>query len=129
MRVACQQGHVWHTEAVNDICPVCGMSAKTICSTNEVFSFPRTCFADSTSIWRQYRHLVSEVIEVGMALLFRDYQHASRELWDICHSSETGNHILRDNYGVDARASRIAVVRGNQKRGYYVSMTDLNGGR
>lgn len=83
------------------------------------FSFPKTRFANATSIWRQYLHLVSEVIEIFFALVRRDYQHASRELWDVCQSSETGNHILGSYYGVDPRGSRRAIINGNQKRGYY----------
>lgn len=122
MRVACRNGHEWHTETVNVICPVCHVPAgRMICESETPYSFPRTRFVAGGNVWKQYRHLVSEVLEVGIALLFRDYAHASRELWDVCQSSETGNHMLQDQ-GVDTCKERQAVVAGNYRRGYYVDV-------
>ena len=82
-----------------------------------IFQFPPTRFT-SNSPWRQWWHLFSEVLELGFALLLRNFQHASRETWDVGQSSETMNRIL-SGLGADVGMAREHVISGCRERGYY----------
>lgn len=82
-----------------------------------LYHFPATRFAVN-SPWRQWRHLVSEVYEIGLALLRGDLQHAATETWDARHSAETLHRILAGK-GADVEMAREEVLSNNLERGYY----------
>jgi hypothetical protein len=81
--------------------------------------FPRTKFARTNGIRRQYFHLLSEVFELGWSLLWRDYGHAGLEAVDAQHSADTLRWILHDRHHVDRDKCAAQVICGNAKRGYY----------
>jgi len=92
-------------------------------------NLPRTKFADTNSLWRQFFHLVSEVWEVGKALLWSEYHRkfspqtnylcAGEELVDVQISAHTLRHILKDKYLVNMENCESYVFRKGQSRGYY----------
>jgi len=84
------------------------------------YQFPRTRFTRNT-LWRQWWHLLSEVLEVGRALLSGHIHHAGAEVWDVKHSAETLHRIL-EGYGVDIAAGRDKVISNNKRRDYYVPL-------
>lgn len=84
---------------------------------DRLYQFRATRFV-SNSLWRQWWHLLSEVLEIGRALLFGDLQHAARETWDVKQSGETMHRILSGR-GADVAMARESVVGGCQERGYY----------
>ena len=84
---------------------------------SRIYQFPATKFVSNTH-WRQWRHLLSEVIEIGWALLRGDFQHAATETWDARHSAETLHRIL-EGKGVDVTMAREEVLSNNLERGYY----------
>lgn len=81
------------------------------------YQFPATKYV-TNSPWRQWWHLLSEVLEVGRALLRGDLQHAATEAWDVKHSSETLHRILAGR-GCDVEMAREEVTANNLERGYY----------
>ena len=83
----------------------------------QLYQFPATRFV-SNSIWRQWWHMLSEVIEIGGALLTGNIQHAAAETWDVKQSSETLHRILSGK-GADVDLARDTVISNNQERGYY----------
>lgn len=83
-----------------------------------MYQFPATRFI-SNSLWRQWWHLLSEVLEIGRALLCGNIQHAARETWDAKHSAETMHRILSGR-GADIALARQEVIGGNLERGYYL---------
>lgn len=83
-----------------------------------LYQFPATRFV-TNSPWRQWWHLFSEVIEVGLALLCRDIQHAATEAWDVKQSTETLHRILAGQ-GADVELGRKEIISNNQERGYYI---------
>ena len=82
-----------------------------------MYQFPATRFV-SNSPWRQWWHLLSEVIEIGRALLRGDLQHAAAEAWDVKQSAETLQRILAGK-GADVEMAREEVESGCRERGYY----------
>lgn len=84
---------------------------------NDLYQFPTTRFVSNT-LWRQWWHLLSEVIEVGKAILTGDLQHAAVEVWNVKQSSETMHRILAGK-GADISMSRDEVIENNDARGYY----------
>lgn len=84
---------------------------------DSLYQFPATKFV-SNSLWRQWWHLLSEVIEIARALIKRDLQHAMTESWDASHSLETMRHIGAGR-GADIAMARDEVVSNNLERGYY----------
>lgn len=82
-----------------------------------LYQFRATRFV-SNSLWRQWWHLLSEVIEVGKALAVGDLQHAAQETWDVKQSSETMHRILSGR-GADVEMAKGMVVDGCSERGYY----------
>jgi hypothetical protein len=82
-----------------------------------MYQFPATKFISNT-LWRQWWHLLTEVMEIGKALLRRDLQHAATETWDARHSAETLHRILQGK-GVDVRMAQEHVISNNLERGYY----------
>ena len=62
--------------------------------------------------------MLSEVIEIGGALLTGNIQHAAAETWDVKQSSETLHRILSGK-GADVDLARDTVISNNQERGYY----------
>jgi hypothetical protein len=82
-----------------------------------IYQFPRVRFV-CNSPWRQWWHLLSEVIEIGRAILCGNLQHAAVETWDTKHSAETLHRILAGK-GADIEAARAQVVSNNLERGYY----------
>jgi len=86
-----------------------------------LYQYPPTRFV-SNSLWRQWWHLLSEVVELGRALLcarFTDnYQHVAREAEDVTQSDETFKRILAGK-GVDIALAREQVISGCLERGYY----------
>lgn len=81
--------------------------------------FPRTIFAGRNTIYRQYLHLVSEVIEVGIAILRRDWDHVAEELVDVQQSADTGLHIVMSRHGADSYGAYTRVAVSCTRRGYY----------
>lgn len=82
------------------------------------YQFPASTFASKNTAWRQWFHLLSEVLEVGWDLLHKDVKGATMETWDVKHSAETLHRILeRDGALVDV--ARVRVMKGNYVRGYY----------
>lgn len=81
------------------------------------YQFPATRFV-SNSLWRQWWHLLSEVFEIGKALLTGNLQHAAAEAWDVKQSTETLHHIL-SGLGADIELARDTIIGNNQERGYY----------
>lgn len=82
-----------------------------------LYQFPATRFV-SNSLWRQWWHLLSEVLEIGRALLTGNLQHAAAETWDARQSSETMHRILSGR-GADVATAREQVLAGCLERGYY----------
>lgn len=82
-------------------------------------NLPRTKFADTNSLWRQYFHLVSEVWEVGKALISRNYCDVGEELVDVQISAHTMRHILNEKKLAPMDACEWHVIRKGQVRGYY----------
>lgn len=83
----------------------------------DLYQFPATRFVTNT-IWRQWRHMASELLEIAGALLRRDYQHAATEIWNLKHSGETGHRILA-GMGCDIELARQETLTDNIERGYY----------
>jgi hypothetical protein len=84
--------------------------------------FPQTIFASRNTIYRQWWHLFSEVLEVGAAILHATIfewltdgkeHHKTQELWDRVsdeavdtqQSSDTLLHIAMDQHGADSHAN------------------------
>ena len=84
-----------------------------------IYQFPATRFVKNT-LWRQWWHLLSEVIEIGRALLAGKLQHAAAETWDAKQSSETLHRILAGK-GADVQLAQDTVIGNNEERGYYES--------
>lgn len=84
---------------------------------SNLYQFPATKFV-SNSPWRQWWHLFSEVIEIGMALLTGNIQHAAAETWDAKQSAETMHRILSGR-GADVAIAREHIISNNLERGYY----------
>jgi len=82
-----------------------------------LYSFPATKFV-SNSLARQWWHLLTEVFEIGVALLRGELQHAATETWDVRHSAETLHRILSGK-GADVVMAREEVISNNMDRGYY----------
>ena len=82
-----------------------------------MYQFPPTKFTGNT-LWRQWWHLLSEVIEVGFALWRGNIQHAAAEAWDIKHSTETFHRIL-EMKGANIRIAMQVVTENNLRRRYY----------
>ncbi|MDA8114138.1 MAG: hypothetical protein M0Z43_05375 [Acidithiobacillus sp.] len=83
-----------------------------------LYQFPPTRFV-TNSLWRQWWHLLSEVLEVGRALLVGNLQHAAAEAWDVKQSTETLHRILSGR-GADIDLAREEVIDNNLDRGYYL---------
>lgn len=85
--------------------------------------FPRTVFVDRNSIYRQWCHLFSEVIEVGSAILRArltgDWNPVSRELVDVQQSADTGLRIAMEQHSADSYGAYTDVAVNNGNRGYY----------
>ena len=81
------------------------------------YQFPATKFINN-SLARQWWHLLTEVVEIGLALLRGDLQHAATEAWDAKHSAETLHRIL-EGRGVDVKMAQEEVISNNLERGYY----------
>ena len=82
-----------------------------------LYQFPATRFV-SNSPWRQWWHLLSEVIEIGLALLIGNLQHATAETWDTKQSAETMHRIL-SGLGADVAMARETVLNNCETRDYY----------
>lgn len=83
----------------------------------QLYQFPAARFVSNTP-WRQWWHLLSEVLEIGVALWRGNLQHAAAETWDTKHSSETLHRILSGR-GADVSMARDLVAENNETRGYY----------
>lgn len=83
----------------------------------DLYQYPATRFV-SNSLWVQWWHLFSEVMELGFALLWGNLQHAAREAEDVSQSDETLKRILAGR-GVDVALAREQVIAGCLERGYY----------
>lgn len=82
-----------------------------------LYQFPPTRFVSNT-LWRQWWHLVSEVLELGWELLTGNWQRAANESWDISQNQETLRRILAGK-GADIELARNTVINNNRERGYY----------
>lgn len=85
--------------------------------------FPRTVFATRNNIIRQWLHLLSDVLEVGGAMLQAwlsgDWNHVADELVDVQQSADTALHIAMDRHGADSYGAYTRVTVGCRRRGYY----------
>ena len=81
------------------------------------YQFPPTRFV-SNSLWKEWWHLVSEVLELGWALLTGDLQGAASETWDVKQNSETIHRKL-SGMGADIKMARQEVFDRCLERGYY----------
>lgn len=81
--------------------------------------FPRTIFADRNTIYRQWFHLLSEVMEVGAAILKQDWNHVADEAVDCQQSADTLLHIAMERHEADAYGAYTRVAVGCARRGYY----------
>lgn len=93
------------------------LEPRALSSEPALYQFPATRFV-SNNIWRQWWHMASELLEIAVALLRRDYQHAATEIWNLKHSGETGHHIL-SGMGVDVEMAYTETLNDNIERGYY----------
>lgn len=84
-----------------------------------IYQFSKTVFTNN-SAFRQWLHLLSEVVEVGIALLGRKKQKAAEEVWDVKHSAETLHRILEAR-GAAIEEAKEAVADNNRRRGYYLT--------
>jgi hypothetical protein len=84
-----------------------------------MYTFAPTRFAKTNSLWQQYFHIVSEVFELGIALLKKDMPHVGRESMDVRCSTETFQRILADQENINIGKSLAEVRRGHNERGYY----------
>lgn len=84
---------------------------------SDLYQFPATRFV-SNSLWRQWWHLLSEVLEIGRALVTGNLQHAAAETWDVKQSSETLHRIL-SGQGADVALAKEEIIDNNTGRGYY----------
>lgn len=86
-----------------------------------LYQYPPTRFIQNT-LWRQWWHLFSEVIELGRAIIAAhfagNWQHAARESEDVGQSNETMKRILAER-GADIALARVEVISGCLERGYY----------
>lgn len=82
-----------------------------------MFQFPKTRFTKNP-LWRQWLHLLSEVLELGWDILRGDLQHAGLESWDVCQSGETLRRILMRK-GVNIPAAKLTVLENSRRRGTY----------
>lgn len=87
---------------------------------DRLYQFPATRFVSNTP-WQQWRHMLSEVLEVGWALLMGDLQWAARETIDVRQSSETMSRI-QGGLGADIEMALNDVVKGCRERGYYLKV-------
>jgi hypothetical protein len=87
---------------------------------DHLYQFPATRFV-SNSLWCQWWHLLSEVLEIGWELLVGNLQRAANESWDASQSNETLRRIL-SGQGADIEMAREQVVKGCQERGYYQAL-------
>lgn len=91
--------------------------------------FQRTVFADRNTLVRQWLHLLSEVLEVGAAMLRArlsgDWNHVADELVDVQQSADTALHIAMDRHGADSYGAYTRVTIGCRQRGYYGERLDL----
>lgn len=71
------------------------------------------------SVWKQLWHILSELLEVAVALLKKDYQHAAEELGDVQVSSETLLYIIGYESPSERNHLRNLVDRKNAARGYH----------
>lgn len=84
---------------------------------DHLYQFPTTRFVSNTP-WRQWWHLVSEVLELGWELLTRNWQRAANESWDISQNQETMRRILAGK-GADIAMARNQIISNNTEREYY----------
>lgn len=82
-----------------------------------MYQFPATKFVKNT-LARQWWHLLTEVLELGLDLWKGRLQHAAAEAWDVKHSTETLQRILQGK-GADVRMAQEHVISNNLERGYY----------
>jgi len=80
---------------------------------------PRSRFADSNTVWRQFFHLLSEVWEVFIALLSGNQIHALTEMVDVQISMETLKYIHCEKYNLDMEAALQYVILRGRRRGYW----------
>lgn len=84
----------------------------------DVYQFPATRFV-SNGFWRQWFHLLSELLEIAVAWIRGDKQHAVTEVWKLKHSAET-LHRIQSGMGLDVEMGREETLSDNIERGYYV---------
>ena len=65
------------------------------------------------------RHILSELVEVAVALARKDYDHAAEELVDVQTSCETLLYIIGYESPSDRNRIRNLVDRKNAARGYH----------
>ena len=83
------------------------------------FTFPRTRFVDTTALYSQLQHLMSEVDELRKAYLEEETERVAEELMDVIHSAETFARKLQEQRGVNLFDVCRSVERKNMERGYY----------
>lgn len=84
---------------------------------NRLYQFPATRFV-CNGFWRQWLHMLSELLEIAWAWLLGDKQHAVTEVWNLKHSSET-MHRIQSGMGLDVEMGYEQTLGDNIERGYY----------
>lgn len=84
---------------------------------NGLYHFPATRFV-CNGFWKQWWHMFSELIEIAVAWLKGDKQHAVTEVWNLRHSGET-MHRIQSGMGLDVEMGKEQTLADNLERGYY----------
>ena len=71
------------------------------------------------SVWKQLWRILSELLEVAIALARQDYEHAAEELGDVQTSCETLLYIIGYQSVSERNRIRNLVDRKNAARGYH----------
>lgn len=86
-------------------------------TSDDLYHWPQTRFVRN-SLWRQWFHMLSELLEIGWELFWGNLQRAGNEAMDLDQSGETFRRILQRK-GVDLALARDQVEQGCRERGYY----------
>jgi len=84
---------------------------------DDLYQFPPTNFV-SNPLWRQWWHMLSKVLGLGLALLSGNLQRAARESEEVSQVTETLKRTL-SGLGADIALARKQVIDGCHERGYY----------
>lgn len=93
------------------------MSYRPVYPQPEIYQFPATHHV-SNSPWRQWFHLMSEVIEIALALLVGNIQQAAVKTWYVKRSMEIFHRILSGR-GADIELAREEIEGNDSELKYH----------